>query len=300
MSRERVGFDSRTIELSNLEKVLFPEDGITKADLIDYYDRAAAVMLPFVQGRPLMLERFPDGIYGDTFVQQQAPDYFPEWIARAAVPLKGGGSITHITAENRETLLYLANQVSVPHIWLSRADTPDNPDRMIFDIDPSEDRFGPVRSTALMLREFLREAGLGSFVMTTGSRGLHVVVPLDGRAGFDEVRGFAQGMVGVLIRMEPDMVTAEQRIERREGRVYIDVQRNAFGQTAVAPYAVRALAGAPVAAPLAWNELRDPRLTARAYTLRDLDRLIERKNPWEALLAEACSLEKARRRLKTI
>ncbi|MFC8275320.1 non-homologous end-joining DNA ligase [Streptomyces sp. NPDC057271] len=275
----RVRAGRRTVEVGRPEKVLFPEDGITKADLATYYRTVARRMLPQLRGRPLMPERHPDGIGDRGFMQKDTPDHFPDWVHRAELP-KEGGTVTYVLCDDTATLVLLADQACVtPHRWLSRADLPDRPDRLVFDLDPSDDDFARVREAAWWLHELLDELRLPSRLMTTGSRGLHVSVALDRGAAFDEVRGFAADVARFLAARHPDRLTTEARKKARGGRLYIDIQRNAYGQTAVAPYAVRARPGAPVAAPIAWNDLDDPGLDARRWTLADADRLLER-NPW--------------------
>ncbi|WP_330454920.1 MULTISPECIES: non-homologous end-joining DNA ligase [unclassified Streptomyces] len=266
-------------EISRPEKVLFPDDGITKAGLADYYRTVARRMLPHLRDRPLMLERLPDGIDGHGFMQKDVPDYFPDWVHHVELP-KEDGTVTYPIADDTATLVYLAGQACVtPHRFLSRADRPHHPDRMVFDLDPPGDDFAPVREAALGLHGLLDELELPSLVMTTGSRGLHVVVALDRRDDFDGVRAFARAVADALVAREPDRFTTEARKKARGDRLYLDVQRNAYAQTAVAPYAVRARPGAPVAAPLAWEDVDDPDLDARRWTLRDADALLDR-DPW--------------------
>ncbi|MGW2474195.1 non-homologous end-joining DNA ligase [Streptomyces sp. NPDC001665] len=266
-------------EISRPDKVLFPDDGITKADLAGYYRTVARRMLPHLKNRPLMLERFPDGIGGHGFMHKDVPDYFPDWIHRAELP-KEDGTVTYPIADDTATLVYLAGQASItPHRFLSRADRPHHPDRLVFDLDPPGDDFAPVREAALGLHGLLDELELPSLVMTTGSRGLHVVVALDRRDDFDAVRAFARAVADALVTRHPDRFTTEARKKARGGRLYLDVQRNAYAQTAVAPYAVRARPGAPVAAPLAWEDVDDLALDARRWTLSDADALADR-DPW--------------------
>ncbi|MCT4353414.1 non-homologous end-joining DNA ligase [Streptomyces sp. Je 1-79] len=269
----------RTVEVGRPEKVLFAEDGITKADLATYYRTVSRRMIPHLRGRPLMLERHPDGIGDRGFMQKDIPEHFPDWVHRAELP-KEGGTVRYVLCEDAATLVLLADQGCVtPHRWLSRADRPDRPDRLVFDLDPSEDDFAPVRDAARWLRDLLEELRLPSLLMTTGSRGLHVIVPLDRGATFDDVRAFAADVAGVLAARHPDRLTTEARKKARGGRLYLDIQRNAYGQTSVAPYAVRARPGAPVAAPIAWGDLDDPGLDARRWALADAERLLE-DNPW--------------------
>lgn len=299
MSKMRIG--AFTVVLSKQDKVLFPEAGLTKGDLIAYYRRIAGRMLPYLQARPLTLHRFPDGIQQEGFIQQQAPDYFPAWIERATVE-KDGGAITHAVCNNEATLVYLANQgVITPHVWLSRTDAPHHPDRMIFDLDPPEGDFTPVRRAALAVRALLDELGLPAFVMTTGSSGLHVVTPLDRSAGFETVRAFARIAAEVVAHRYPEVLTTEQRKEKRRGRVYLDILRNAYGQTAVPPFAVRPRPGAPVATPLDWEELSKPDLHPQRYTMRNIFRRLGQKGvPWEGFDRHAPALTGPHRRLEAL
>jgi bifunctional non-homologous end joining protein LigD len=287
----------RAVEVSSPDKVLFPEDGITKADLAGYYARVAETMLPHLEGRPISMLRYPDGIEGESFFQKDVPDYFPDWIRRAKVE-KEGGTLEMMIAEEPAALVYLAGQACVtPHVWLSRIDRPQRPDRLIFDFDPPGDDFGPVRDGARRMRDLLEELGLVAFVMTTGSRGLHVTVPLDRSADFDAVRTFARGCAELLVARRPDHLTVEHRKAKRGGRVYVDTGRNAYAQTGVAPYAVRALPGAPVATPLDWSELG--RAKPRSTTIANLFRRLGRKDdPWADNDRRARPLAKAAKRLQ--
>jgi bifunctional non-homologous end joining protein LigD len=236
------------------------------------------------------MQRFPDGIEGPEIQQKQAPDYFPDFVARARVPRKRGGSVEHVVIENLETLVYLAGQACVtPHVWLSRTDALDNPDQIVFDLDPPRPDLPTLRHGARTLRRLLEDVGLRAYVKSTGSRGLHVVAPLDGRAAFDEARAFARAIAARLAEESPDRFTVEQRKDRRGGRVYVDVGRNGYAQTAVAPYAVRALPGAPVAAPLEWDELG--RFEPQRFTIQNIFRRLSRRDdPWADMQDSAGSL----------
>ena len=291
-----IEIDGHSVELSSTEKVMFPEDGLTKGDLIEYYRRISEIMLPFVKDRVISMQRFPDGIDGEGFYQKEVPDYFPEWVSREKIEKREGGAITQVICQNAATLVYLANQACItPHIWLSRVDNIEKPDRMIFDLDPSGNDFATVREGALMLRKALDQVGLDSFVMTTGSRGLHVVVPLDASEDFDTVRSFARKVARYLTRAEPKKFTTEQRKEKRGGKLFVDTLRNAYAQTGVPPYAVRARPGAPVAAPLSWDELKDRQLHPRRYGIKNIFRRLGQKtDPWEGLLKNRQSLGKPR------
>lgn len=287
------------VRLTNPNKVLFPESGITKLELARYYLKVGPFMLSHLRGRPVVLHRFPDGIHRSGFIQQEAADYFPGWVHRATVPKVSGGTITHPTVANVTTLVYLANLGTITvHNWLSRADRPRQPDRLVFDLDPPDDDFGPVRTVARILRDSLEGLGLRPFVMLTGSRGAHVVVPIKRGPDFDDVRAFADRVAGLLAEKYPMLVTTEDRLEKRAGRLYVDTKRNAYGQTAVAPYAVRAKPGAPVATPVDWPDLDAAGLTSRRYNIREVpDRLARRGDPWARLGREAADLRAAWSRL---
>ncbi|MFF3417827.1 non-homologous end-joining DNA ligase [Streptomyces sp. NPDC002698] len=286
----------RTVRVSRPDKVLFPDDGITKADLARYYRTVAHRMLPQLRGRPLMLERHPDGVDGVSFMQKDVPEYFPDWIHRVELP-KQHGTVTYVLCDDTATLLHLVGQGCItPHRFLSKADRPDHPDRLVFDLDPPGDDFAAVRTAALLLRETLEQLRLPSAVMTTGSRGLHVLVPLDRSASFDDMWAFAADVAELLAAGHPDSLTTEVRKEAREKRLYLDVQRNAYAQTAVAPFAVRARPGAPVAAPVSWTEVEDGDIGARSFTLRDISARLE-DNPWRNAFRRGRSLGGARRRL---
>ncbi|MFH9241691.1 non-homologous end-joining DNA ligase [Streptomyces anulatus] len=287
----------RKVNVKRADKVLFPRDGITKADLAEHYRRVAPRMLPELRGRPLMLERMPDGIDGDRFYQKEVSGYFPEWIHRATVA-KEDGEVTHVVCDNTATLVYLAGQACItPHRWLSRADEPRRPDRMVFDLDPPADDFAPVRRAAHRLHKLLEELDLPSGLMATGSRGLHVVVPLNRRDDADDVLALARAMARTLASRYEQELTTEPRKDARKGRLYLDVARNGYAQTVVAPFAVRSRPGAPVAVPLDWDELDDPEVTARRWTVTDLGDRLE-KDPWEGLGRRGRGVTAANRRLR--
>ncbi|GAA3953950.1 non-homologous end-joining DNA ligase [Streptomyces marokkonensis] len=298
-----------TVEVHRPDKVLFPKgDGggeggaaeeYTKGDLVDYYRAVAPFVLPHLRGRPLMLERYPDGVDGPRFMQKNTPEHYPDWISRAEVG-KEGGTVCHTVCDDTATLLYLADQAALTlHRWPSRAGRVDRPDRMVFDLDPAGDDFEAVREAARLLGELLDELELPSALMTTGSRGLHVVVPLSARQEFDAVREFARDVAAVLAAAHPDRLTAAVRKKDRGERLYLDIQRNAYAQTAVAPFTVRARPGAPVATPISWDQLEDPALHARRWTIADVvDQA--RTRPWAGAMSRARTLGPARRRLNAL
>jgi bifunctional non-homologous end joining protein LigD len=251
-----------------------------------------------MKGRPISMQRFPDGITKRGFFHKQVPDHFPGWIKRVSLR-KSNGTVTHAVAYDADTLVYLADQACItPHVWLSRADQPEQPDRMVFDLDPSGDNFAEVRRAARSIGDLLDGLGLSPFAMTTGSRGLHVWVPLRRQAGFEEVRRFARDVARVMVQREPDLLTLEARKQKRGRRILIDIMRNGYAQTVVPPYAVRARPGAPVATPLRWRELSDSSLRPDKFTLRNIDRRLSRVgDPWEEIARKAKTLGPARRRL---
>jgi bifunctional non-homologous end joining protein LigD len=289
-----------SVKIPNAGKVLFPDDGITKEDLARYYADAAGRMLPWLDDRPVTMMRYPDGLAGQRIVQKNVPAYFPDWIRRVDVP-KEGGVVEQAVCDKPADLVYLASQACIEvHAFLSRADKLDFPDQMVFDFDPPDnEHFEQVRDTALWARELLDdELGLTSYVRTTGGRGLHVHVALDRRAGFDPVREFTHQAAAVLARRHPDVITTEQRKDKRGERVYADVQRNAYAQLVVAPYGVRARPGAPVSTPLSWSEVQDPSLEPGQFTISTVRaRLTSADDPWAGFMQAPHGLAQASKRL---
>jgi bifunctional non-homologous end joining protein LigD len=288
----------RTIEITHPDKVLFPDDGFTKADLVSYYEAVAPVMLPHVKERLATMERFPDGIAAHRFYNKNAPKYFPEWIDRKTVPKKGG-SVNHVVINDAATLVYLAQQACItPHVSMARVDDLDHPDQLMIDLDPSTDDFSIVRETALNLRELLDDLGLFAVVKTSGSRGLHIVVPLDRSADIDFVRVLARDLAELLALRDPKRVTIETSKKERGDRLFVDWMRNSPAQTAVAPFGVRARAGAPVAMPLDWAEVESPDLDPRAWSIKSaIQRVTDKPDPWRGWRRRARSLTRARSRL---
>jgi bifunctional non-homologous end joining protein LigD len=283
--------------------VIFPDEGITQGDLIDVYRRLADKMLPHLEGRPLTMQRFPDGIQNEGFYQRKAQDYFPDWITRVSVEVgEDGEQQPEVICDSEATLVYLVDQGLVtPHVWLSRADRLHYPDKLIFDLDPPDSDFEPVRLAAELLSDLLDDLGLVPYVMTTGSRGAHVVVPLDRSADFDTVRRFARDVARLLAQREPNRLTVQVRKRKRGDRLFLDYLRNAYGQNCVAPYAVRAKPGAPVATPLDWDELSDPDLHSQRYTVKHIfRRLGQKEDPWKEIMRYARSLSEPRKRLDDI
>lgn len=287
MSRTNLKVDGRTIAISHADRALFP-DGLTKRDLAEYYRRIAPFALAHYRDRPLSMERYPDGIEAGGFFQKDVPEFFPDWIDRIELK-KEGGTITYAIANNAATLVYLANLACItPHLALARADQPNRPDRLVIDLDPSDNDFSKVQRAAAHVREVLEERSLKSFVQTTGSRGLHIVVPLDRSLDFDAVRAWARKFGEAVVARDSGLMTVEHRKAKRGDRVFLDLLRNAYGQTSVAPYAVRARPGAPVATPIRWDEALSSAIQPRKYTVRNIfRRLAQIEDPWAKLFDSA-------------
>jgi bifunctional non-homologous end joining protein LigD len=287
--------------ITHPEKVLFPEEGITKGELASYYDTIAPVMLPHIRNRPVTMERYPAGIGKKGFLQKDVSKGFPEWLERAEVPKKEG-TVRHPLVRDKRSLLWLANQNCItPHVWTSRAPKLYQPDLCVFDLDPSEDKPSILRGAALRLRDLLEELGLPSWVKTSGSKGFHIVVPLDATAGFDEVGSFAHAVGAILVKRDPKNLTQEFSKADRGGRIYIDTGRNGYSATFAAVYAVRAKPGAPVSAPCTWEELERGEVGPRTFTIRTMaGRVREVSDLWSGLRARGRSLRRAAARLRRL
>lgn len=280
--------------ITHPEKILFPEDGITKGELAAYYERVAGFMLPHLHGRPVTLERYPSGIGRKGFWQKDVSKGFPGWLQRVEVP-KSGGSVRHPLIDDERSLLWMANQNTItPHVWTSRVPELYHPDLCVFDLDPAQDDAQAVRAAALLVRQLLLELGLASWVKTTGSKGFHVLVPLDGQADFGEVARFAGAVGTELVRRAPKALTQEFHKKDRAGRIFVDTGRNGWSATFAAAYAVRARPGAPVSAPCAWDELESGTVSPAAFTLRSLPARLDAKGDlWRGIHARPQRLRPA-------
>jgi bifunctional non-homologous end joining protein LigD len=285
--------------ITHPDKVLFPGDGITKGELAAYYEGVAPIILPHLRGRPITMERYPGGIGRPGFLQKDVSRGFPGWLQRIEVPKKGG-TVHHPLANDTRSLLWLANQNNItPHIWTSRLPHLDRPDLCVFDLDPARDEPDVLRAGALALRDLLEALGLPSWVKTSGSKGFHIVVPLDGRLGFSEVGRFADGVGRLLVAGDPLHLTREFSKADRGGRILVDTGRNARGATFAAVYAVRARPGAPVSAPCTWEEIERGDVSPRSFTLRTMRaRLTEVGDLWHGLRRRGRSLKRATERLE--
>lgn len=272
--------DGRELSISNPQKLLFPADGITKAQVIRYYERIAPRLVHHSAGRPVALHRFPDGIDAGGFFQKQVGKHFPDWIPRVELETREG-STTFVVIEDAATVVYLAGQgVLVLHTLFSRAEAPHRPVEVMVDLDPSTPDRGPVRDAAGRLRELFADRGHEARVKSSGSRGLHVVIDVD-LPDFGAARGLALEVSEELVAEAPDDFTLEFYKEKRGDRLLLDINRNAYQQHAVAPYSLRALPGAPVAAPLEWEEALSAQWDPQRWTITNLfRRLSHRDDPW--------------------
>jgi bifunctional non-homologous end joining protein LigD len=291
-----------SVEITHPDKPLFPADGLTKADIAGYYAAVSEWMLPHIRNRPLSLMIFPDGVEAHGFFQKNTPRHYPAWIRRVEVD-KRGGTVVHPLACDADTLVYLVGQNMItPHVWLSRADRLRQPDRIVFDLDPAPGAdFNSVRRAARRTGDLLRDLGLEPFAQVTGSKGIHVWTPLRRRSTFEDVKPFARAAAELLAARHPDELTTEFRKSERGGRILVDVLRNAYAQTAVPPYAVRPRPGAPVATPIAWEELSDSRLRPDRWTVRNVLRRLDSKgDPWADISSFARGLSRAAKRLESL
>ena len=262
--------------ITHPEKVLFPEDGITKSELASYYETIAPLMLPHIRARPITMERYPAGIGRKGFIQKDVSKGFPAWLQRVEVPKKDG-TVHHPIVTDARSLLWIVNQNTItPHVWISRAPDLYHPDICVFDLDPAEDEKPDVlRAAALALRTLLDELGLPSWVKTSGSKGFHIVVSLDGKTDMGDVARFAHGVGTLLVSRDPARLTQEFHKKDRRGRILVDTGRNGYSATHAAVYAVRAKPGAPVSAPCTWEEVERGTVAPRSFTLRTMGGRVE-------------------------
>jgi bifunctional non-homologous end joining protein LigD len=287
--------------ITHPEKVLFPDDGITKGELAAYYESVAAFMVPHIRNRPVTMERYPSGIGEEGFFHKSVTKGFPAWLERVEVPKKDG-TVHYPLVTDARALLWMANQNCItPHVWVSRVPQLDHPDLCVFDLDPLEDEPDVLRAAAVGLRDLLDEVGVESLVKTSGSKGYHIVVSLDGHTTTGEVWRFANGVAAVLVDRDPDHLTLEFSKADRGGRILVDTGRNGFGATFAAAYAVRPKPGAPVSAPCTWNELESGEALPRSFGVRNMaDRIAAVGDLWKGMHERGTSLVEPMRRLRAL
>jgi bifunctional non-homologous end joining protein LigD len=293
------------LEITHPEKVLFPDSGITKGELCAYYQAVAPLMLPHIGGRPITMERYPAGIDKKGFIQKDVSKGFPGWLERVEVEKrngKAGDSVHYPLAPDARSLLWLANQNSItPHVWSARLPNLARPDLCVFDLDPPGDEPTALRVAALAVRALLDELELPSFIKTSGSKGFHILIPLDGDADFNTAWRFAHGAGAVLVKRHPDILTQEFIKADRAGRILVDTGRNAPGATCAAVYAVRPKPGAPVSAPCTWQEVERALVGPRTFTLRTMaERIGEVGELWQGMDRHRGGLQAAMTRLERL
>jgi bifunctional non-homologous end joining protein LigD len=287
--------------ITHPEKVLFPDDGITKGDLLAYYEAIAPVMLPHLRNRPITMERYPAGIAKQGFWQKDVSKGFPAWLQRVEVPKKDG-VVHHPIVTDTRSLLWVTNQNTITqHVWGSRIPDLDYPDVLVFDLDPSQDEPAAVREAAIGLRDLLDELTLPSWIKTSGSKGFHIVVPLNGETKIGQVERFANAVGSLFVSRAPDQLTREFSKADRRGRIYVDTGRNGYSATFAAAYTVRAKPGAPVSAPCTWDEVERGQVNPRTFTLRNMpDRVAKVGDLWVDLRRRERSLKRAMGKLKLL
>jgi bifunctional non-homologous end joining protein LigD len=287
--------------ITHPDKLLFPDDGITKGDLAAYYEAIAPIMLPHIKGRPLTMERYPQGIGAKGFWQKDVSKGFPVWLQRVEVPKKDG-VVHHPVITDARSLLWVANQNTITHhVWVSRLPHLDRPDLCVFDLDPSVDDATEVRAAAIGLRNLLEELGLPSWIKTTGGKGFHIVVPLDGKSSTGDVERFANTVGRVFVSHAPKHLTQEFSKADRKGRIYVDTGRNGYSATFAAAYTVRAKRGAPVSAPCTWDEIEKGKVAPDTFTLRNMPARIKKVGDlWADMLKRRRSLAKPIEKLRLI
>jgi bifunctional non-homologous end joining protein LigD len=283
-----VATEEKNVAFSNLDKVLWPEDGYTKRDFIEYYRTVSKWMLPYLQDRPLVTTRFPDGIHGKSFYQKDAPDFAPDWLRRESVWSEDSQrDLNYFICDDEPALLYVANSGALLlHLWSSRVGSLERPDWCIIDLDPKQAPFGDVVSVAQAAKQLCDDIELPAFVKTSGSSGLHILIPLGRQATHDQSKMFGELLARAIVKQTPDIATVERMPNKREGKVYVDFLQNGHGKLLAAPYGVRPLVGAPVSTPLEWKEV-NRKLDIRAFTIRTMPKRLERmrKDPLRDVLS---------------
>ena len=280
---------------------MFPEDGITKGDLAAYYEAMAPVILPHLRGRPLTMERYPQGIEAKGFWQKDVSKGFPEWLQRVEVPKKDG-VVHHPVITDLWSLMWVTNQNTVTHhVWASRVPDLQFPDLCVFDLDPSKDDVKSVRAAAVGLRDLLDKLGLPSWIKTTGGKGFHIVVPMDGKTSIDTVVRFANAVGTFFVSLAPDQLTQEFSKVDRRGRIYMDTGRNGFTATFAAAYTVRAKPHAPVSAPCTWEEVERGEVKPDTFTLKNMPaRVAKVGDLWADLRKRGRSLKQPIEKLRRL
>jgi bifunctional non-homologous end joining protein LigD len=290
----------RTVKLTNLDKLFWPKAGYTKRDLIEYYRAISPWLLPYLKDRPVVMTRYPDGVEGKSFYQKDAPSWVPDWIR--TVTVWSGSSereLNYFVAEDVDTLVYLANLGTIPlHIWHSRVGSLETPDWCLLDLDPKDAAFAHVVEIALFLHALCDELGLPHYVKTSGSSGLHVLIPLGRQMTYDQCVTLGELLARMVVKTLPKISTIERTVRKRGGKVYIDYLQNREGQLMAAPFSAREKKGATVSAPLRWREV-GPQLSLADYTIETMPKRMKKlkSDPLAPVLSESPDLVAALGRL---
>jgi bifunctional non-homologous end joining protein LigD len=292
---------TRTVKLTSPDRVLYPEDGITKGDLFSYYEKVAPTLVPHLKNRPFTMKRYPHGIDGEVFFQKQAPKHLPDWIATRRFvthPREGGSRLVDFALVNSTdaVLFMVQNNCIDMNAWYSRVDKPERPDFVLFDLDPPDGGFAMAIEVAHLIRELLDELELPGYVKTSGADGIHILAPITRRSTFEETYAFAGAAARVLEERHPGKVTTEWLKKKRSG-VLVDHRQNGAGKTIASVYSVRPKPGAPVSTPLRWQELA-PDVRPRDFTMAvALQRIAEHGDLYAPVLEDPHPLAPAVKKL---
>jgi bifunctional non-homologous end joining protein LigD len=284
------------IKWHNVKKIFFPQQNFTKKDILNYYSKASEYILPYLKNRPLTVKRYPNGIKEDGFFQKRSQKYHPDWIDSQKIKMKSekGKYIKQPICNNKKTLEYFVDKGAIElHLSLAKSSHPYKPVIMVFDLDPSQDNFKKIKKAALIFHDFFESLEIPNFPLLTGSKGLHVIVPLDGNSNFKKVKSIAEKIQSIIIKNNSDLFTKNIRKNKRANKVFIDILRNDYGQTSISPYSVRAIKGAPIAAPITWYELKDKNINSQSYNIKNIfARLGQIKQPWQNFFKKGISISK--------
>jgi bifunctional non-homologous end joining protein LigD len=281
--------------LTNEDKILFPKSKITKKDFVNYYKFISKKMIPLIKDRPISQNRFPNGINNKIFFQKKILDYYPKWFKTIKVSRIDKKPISMALVNDLDHLLYLANQVLEFHIFLSKKKSLNKPDRIVFDLDPGKQSFSKIIKAAKDLKKLLDELDLPSFFMTTGSKGLHVIVPIKEEFDFEYIREFSKKIADILVKRFPKEYTTQMSKSKRGSKIFIDYLRNSFAQTTIAPYSIRAIENAPIATPVEYSELKE-NLTSQSFNIKNISK--RKKEPFKKMDKSKKSIKKAIKKLE--
>lgn len=296
----KIRINNKDISLSKTDKIFYPDSDITKAVIIEYYRKIWKNIAPYATDRPLVMQRFPDGINEQGFFQKKISDYFPDWMDTIKIiEKKSNEKAEYVNCNNEETIVYLANQgCLVLHGWLSKKSNLYKPDKMVFDLDPSNSDFETVRKGALLLKHLFDQLNIYTYPMITGSKGIHVIIPLKEKDDFEDIRDLAKQIAEKITAMDNNHFTTEISISKRGNKVFIDYLRNSYGQTSILPYSLRAIENAPVAVPLDWNEIKDKELDPQKYNISNIFyRISQKQDPWKEMSNNAVDLHTIKNKL---